>query len=75
MGSGAGEGGEGGNWSQRAAFHMNGGGGPPPPSLCWIRGCVLHTHYCLEKVVRRRALFIESATAFAVLAVASAPPM
>ena len=34
-----------------------------------------HTHYCLEKVVRRRAPFIKSATAFAVLAVASAPPM
>ena len=33
---------------------------------------ILHTHYCLEKVVRRRALSIKSATAFAVLAVASA---
>ena len=28
-----------------------------------------------KKMVRRRALFIKSATAFAVLAVASAPPM
>ena len=50
---------------------MGGGGGGRYAGS----GAVLHTHYCLEKVVRRRALFIKSATAFAVLAVASAPPM
>ena len=46
-------------------------GGRPPQAYAGS-GAVLHTHYCLEKVVRRRALFIKSATAFAVLAVASA---